>query len=65
MPMFDFECSHCRMQFEDLAIGEENPVCPRCGGQSLRRLSMPSVNHKNPFPFKIGPKRYTPAPAGG
>lgn len=40
MPIYDFICSDCHYQFEDL-IGhykDPNPCCPKCGMSSDRTI---------------------------
>lgn len=41
MPIYEYECRQCRLQFQQLlkSRAEENDlVCPDCGGQDLKRL---------------------------
>jgi len=35
MPIFDFRCSKCGHEFEELVFGSDRPVCPKCGGKKL------------------------------
>ena len=42
MLMYDFECTKCKHQFEELTIIKEtHAVCPECTGESVRIVSMP------------------------
>jgi putative FmdB family regulatory protein len=43
MPIYEYQCSDCNRRVSLLwrsmaAAAEGTPVCPRCGGQQLRRL---------------------------
>ncbi len=56
MPIFDFHCSACQNQFEDLVFGDEKAVCPKCGEQNIERMvSAPSPLKTGAFPYKVGP----------
>ena len=41
MPLLDFECEKCSARFEELVLGDLEPVCPRCGAGEVRRLYSP------------------------
>ena len=56
MPMYDFTCPACGLDFEEITDGS-CPVCPQCGNtETTRKLSAPALK-TNPAPFKIGPVR--------
>ena len=56
MPMFDFLCSACQNQFEELVFGDEKASCPKCGEQNIERMvSAPSPLKTGAFPYKVGP----------
>lgn len=56
MPMFDFFCPTCQVQFEELVFGDEKATCPTCGEQNIERMvSAPSPKKTGAFPYKIGP----------
>lgn len=41
MPIFEYECSSCAHQFEELvssSASEEEVVCPACGSEKTRRV---------------------------
>ncbi|MCH5276339.1 MAG: zinc ribbon domain-containing protein [Desulfovibrionaceae bacterium] len=62
MPMYDFFCSACRTQFEDLVSGDEAAPCPHCGSLDTRRqVSAPSPLKTGAFPFKPGSVRPVPS----
>lgn len=45
MPIYEYACKKCQVEFEALIRGDERPACPRCGGQSLERLlSVPAAH---------------------
>lgn len=54
MPMFDFSCPACAVEFEDLVFGDDCPACPQCGGMTERKISSPSPRKTGAFPFKPG-----------
>ena len=42
MPLYDYHCRDCRLQFETLVRTGATPVCPRCGSAALdRQVSAP------------------------
>lgn len=46
MPIYEFRCTECGLEFEllSLRIGEcINPVCPTCNGAGTRLLSAPAI----------------------
>jgi len=38
VPIHDFKCRDCGHQFEDLILGSEIPVCPKCESKQLDKL---------------------------
>ena len=59
MPMYDFYCSACDHQFEDMVGPDDDcPVCPECGSATERLVSAPNLKH-GAMPFKVGPVRPT------
>ena len=44
MPLFDFECSSCKCNFEKLINSNIKPECPQCGSTEgvTKLLSKPS-----------------------
>jgi putative FmdB family regulatory protein len=38
MPMFEFACTDCRHEFEELVLGTEAVECPQCHGAKVERL---------------------------
>ena len=38
MPIHDFQCGACGLEFEELVRAGERPDCPRCGASEPRRL---------------------------
>jgi putative FmdB family regulatory protein len=41
VPLYDFECASCGVQFEELVRAGESPACPACGAPDARRLFSP------------------------
>ncbi len=38
MPIFEYRCTGCGLDFERLVRGEEPVACPECGTTRVRRL---------------------------
>ena len=38
MPIYEYQCRSCHLQFEQLVRTGDKPVCPTCQGQDLERL---------------------------
>ncbi|MBX3103327.1 MAG: zinc ribbon domain-containing protein [Bacteroidetes bacterium] len=45
MPIFEFHCSECDAEFEELVRGAEQPHCPRCSGTKLEKLMSAPAGH--------------------
>lgn len=44
MPIYEYACEDCGLDFERLVLGRARPSCPECGSTRLeRRLSLPRV----------------------
>jgi putative FmdB family regulatory protein len=40
MPIYEYECIRCKNLFERvMRVGEDNPACPVCGAQKVRKLA--------------------------
>ena len=37
MPMYEYVCMKCEAHFEELVRGEQEVVCPDCGGTKLAK----------------------------
>ncbi len=47
MPIYEYKCSGCGHEFEELVRVGETPDCPACKGRDLQRLvSLPIVSTK-------------------
>jgi putative FmdB family regulatory protein len=45
MPIYEYRCRHCEVEFETLIRGSEEPECPECGTHDLTKLmSAPSAH---------------------
>ena len=45
MPLYEYACPDCRKECELLIRGQEQPVCPTCGGDKLNKLlSVPAAH---------------------
>lgn len=38
MPLYEFACEKCHVEFETLVRGDDKPHCPKCDSQKLTRL---------------------------
>lgn len=38
MPLFEYRCTQCGQQFEELVLGTTTPACPACHSQKLDKL---------------------------
>jgi putative FmdB family regulatory protein len=38
VPLYEFRCGSCGLEFEELTAPETVPPCPRCGSAEPRRL---------------------------
>jgi putative FmdB family regulatory protein len=38
VPLYEYVCSRCRRQFEELVLGHEQPHCPGCGAAEVERI---------------------------
>jgi len=44
MPLFEYHCESCDVEFELLIRGDESPACPECGrGRVDRLISAPAA----------------------
>lgn len=56
MPMYDFYCSSCSCEFEDMVGPDEAcPPCPNCGSADTERLLSAANLKHGAKPFKVGP----------
>jgi putative FmdB family regulatory protein len=64
MPIYDYRCTACGTQFEQLVRGEQQAACPSCSGLELERLlslpARPATGGKQPDYSRLGPP-----PGGG
>lgn len=38
MPIYEYSCAACNHEFEEIILGDEEPVCPQCGHQECTKL---------------------------
>lgn len=38
MPMYEYRCSKCGHEFEELVFGDETPACPACHAEETEKL---------------------------
>ena len=44
MPIYEYTCDDCQVDFETLVRGDEQPECPTCGGSRLaKQFSVPAA----------------------
>ena len=52
MPIFEYRCSGCAVEFELLVRAATVPACPECDSQDLNKLlSAPSVRSGHALPM--------------
>lgn len=62
MPIYEYTCEKCRVDFEFLVRGEERPACPECGGAKLtKRFSVPAAHTSGSSTLPV----CEPVPRGG
>ncbi|MEQ8790139.1 MAG: zinc ribbon domain-containing protein [Pirellulaceae bacterium] len=62
MPIYEYTCCKCRSDFELLVRGDEQPVCPSCGGQRLeKQFSVVAAHSANSRSLPVCPP---PSPGG-
>ncbi len=45
MPIYEYTCDDCQVDFELLVRGTEHPECPTCGGAKLsKQFSVPAAH---------------------
>ncbi len=48
MPIYEYVCKACQLEFEALVLGGNVPVCKSCGSADLDRLlSLPNVKSES------------------
>ncbi|MDL2316120.1 zinc ribbon domain-containing protein [Desulfovibrio sp. OttesenSCG-928-A18] len=63
MPIYEYKCTKCEKEFEELVFGDENPPCPACGAGETTRLLSCACLHM-PAPSRAGQTVSYPS-AGG
>jgi putative FmdB family regulatory protein len=62
MPLYEYQCSHCRAEFELLVRGQEELACPHCQSPKLTKLlSVPAAHSTSAAELPV----CRPSPAGG
>ncbi|MBI5248652.1 MAG: zinc ribbon domain-containing protein [Desulfomonile tiedjei] len=39
MPIYEYRCGKCEVEFEKLVFGKDEVLCPKCGGQVEKLMS--------------------------
>lgn len=61
MPIYEYLCPACQHGFEELVRGDQQPVCPQCGGKKLeKQLSVPAAPQASAANLPV----CTPGPGG-
>lgn len=59
MPMYEYHCTHCGHEFEELVFGDELPPCPSCHAEATEKLlSRPCIQRgggMGDFPMASAP----------
>ena len=57
MPIYEYYCKNCDIEFEKLVIGEETEIrCPKCGSKDVERV-FSSFGKKSGWDFKTSSSR--------
>ena len=67
MPLFEFRCSACEVDFEVLIRAGDRAACPECGTQSLEKLfseSAPPATAGRALPIASAACPPGPGPCG-
>ena len=63
MPIYEYTCNDCQVDFEVLLRGDEQPECPTCGSVRLaKQFSVPAAHVAGVSQL---PVCATPMPSGG
>lgn len=38
MPIYEYVCTACEQEFEEVILGSEQPICPACGSTETTKL---------------------------
>lgn len=38
MPIYEYACSKCGKEFEEIVLGDESIICPACGSSETTKL---------------------------
>lgn len=53
MPIYEYKCMECDNAFDELMdMDDDNPACPKCGGDSKKQVSVTSFHLKGTGWFK-------------
>ena len=44
MPIYEYTCTKCGKDFEELVFGDDLPACPHCGAAETRKLMPPGAH---------------------
>lgn len=68
MPMYEYTCSRCRRDFEELVRDAAVPPCPHCGSKQVERLMSAPAAHGTAVSSKCEGADFCPgiqSPCGG
>ena len=56
MPMFEYRCTRCGHEFEELVFGDATPPCPACHAEATEKLiSRPCLHSEGRGDFPAAP----------
>lgn len=64
MPIFEYRCTQCGAEFEELVFGDATPVCPKCKAPQTEKL-MSRCRHKSGGGADFGGDFSAPSSGGG
>lgn len=46
MPLYEYVCTKCGREFEELVFGDDLPSCPECGAEETSKMMSCCARHR-------------------